>query len=151
LHDIRHNAADCRQHHISDHIGQLFPPRFDGRITHQTQHQHSQYEEALRAAGADVTRLPACDDLPDSVFVEDTAVVFDEIAVVTRPGAASRRDEVSSVRDVLATHRTIAGLVTVTPQRHQLTQVTTHDRCSVQSFFLTAANERSLGRGTLRR
>ena len=74
------------------------------------QHQHSQYEEALRAAGADVTRLPACDDLPDSVFVEDTAVVFDEIAVVTRPGAASRRDEVSSVRDVLATHRTIASI-----------------------------------------
>ena len=73
-------------------------------------HQHEQYEEALRAAGADVTRLPACDDLPDSVFVEDTAVVLDEIAVVTRPGAASRRDEVAAIREVLATHRTVASI-----------------------------------------
>jgi dimethylargininase len=72
--------------------------------------QHEQYESALRAAGADVTRLPERDDLPDAVFVEDTAVVLDEVAVLTRPGAESRRSEVDSVREALAAHRTIAAI-----------------------------------------
>ena len=72
--------------------------------------QHEQYESALRAAGAEVTRLPERDDLPDAVFVEDTAVVLDEVAVLTRPGAESRRSEVDSVREALAAHRTIAEI-----------------------------------------
>lgn len=72
--------------------------------------QHSQYEDALRAAGVEVTRLPPQDDQPDSVFVEDTAVVLDEIAVITRPGSVSRRGEVDSVRDALAEHRTITTI-----------------------------------------
>lgn len=74
------------------------------------QAQHHQYENALRAAGIEVTRLPARDDLPDSVFVEDTAVVLDELAVVARPGSTGRRNEVDSVRDALAAHRTIASI-----------------------------------------
>ncbi len=72
--------------------------------------QHEQYEEALRAAGVEVKRVAARDDLPDSVFVEDTAVVVDELAVVSRPGSLSRRDEVESVREALATHRTVATI-----------------------------------------
>ena len=72
--------------------------------------QHELYEHALRAAGVEVTRLAARDELPDSVFVEDTAVVVDELAVVSRPGSASRRDEVDSVRDALAGHRTVASI-----------------------------------------
>src|SRR5689334_9494481 len=44
-------------------------------------------------------------ELPDSVFVEDTAVVLPEIAVIARPGAASRRPEVTSVADALRAHR----------------------------------------------
>jgi dimethylargininase len=72
--------------------------------------QHAEYENALRAAGAEVTRLPARDELPDSVFVEDTAVVLDEIAVTSRPGSPARRDEVESVRDALAKHRTVASI-----------------------------------------
>ena len=74
------------------------------------QAQHNQYEDALRAAGVEVTRLVPQDDLPDSVFVEDTAVVLDEVAVITRPGSLSRRDEVESVREALARHRTIASI-----------------------------------------
>jgi len=74
------------------------------------QAQHDQYENALRAAGVEVTRLPARDELPDSVFVEDTAVVFDEIAVIARPGSAARRDEVESVADALAKHRTVVTI-----------------------------------------
>lgn len=69
--------------------------------------QHERYESALREAGVRVTRLPALDDLPDSVFVEDTAVVLDEVAVLTRPGASSRRAEVDSVREALGSHRSI--------------------------------------------
>ena len=72
--------------------------------------QHAQYEGALRQAGLEVTRLPSRDNCPDSVFVEDTAVVVDEIAVMTRPGAAKRREEVDSVRGVLSTRRTIAEM-----------------------------------------
>src|SRR5207302_7983251 len=46
--------------------------------------QHAAYEAALQAAGCTVRRLPAADDLPDSVFVEDTAVVVDELAEIGR-------------------------------------------------------------------
>src|SRR5450759_177087 len=58
--------------------------------------QHAQYEAALRRLGCRVQRLPDAPDLPDSVFVEDTAVVFDDMAVIARPGAASRRAEVEA-------------------------------------------------------
>jgi dimethylargininase len=73
-------------------------------------HQHSLYEGALREAGVDVRRLPQRDDLPDSVFVEDTAVVLDEVAVITRPGACSRRDETETVRAALAEVREVVTI-----------------------------------------
>ena len=59
--------------------------------------QHELYEAALRGLGVDILRLAPADDLPDSVFVEDAAVVVDELAVLTRPGAESRRGEIPSV------------------------------------------------------
>jgi dimethylargininase len=52
-----------------------------------------------------VQALPAEADLPDAVFVEDTAVVLDECAVITRPGAASRRRETDAVAQALAPYR----------------------------------------------
>ncbi len=67
--------------------------------------QHAQYESALKHLGAAVLSLPEQPDLPDSVFVEDTALVFDEFAVILRPGAASRRPETESIRRVLAPYR----------------------------------------------
>jgi dimethylargininase len=70
--------------------------------------QHASYEDALRQRGCEVLRLPALDEFPDSVFVEDTAVVFDELAVLTRPGAASRRGEVASVAESLRRFRPLA-------------------------------------------
>jgi dimethylargininase len=72
--------------------------------------QHEQYEGALRAAGFDVRRLTPRDDLCDSVFVEDTAIVLDEVAVLTRPGAESRRGEVDTVRDALEQHRRLESV-----------------------------------------
>ena len=70
--------------------------------------QHRAYEEALERLGCRVESLPALDSLPDSVFVEDVAVVLDEIAIVTRPGAESRRPETAAIAPVLAAYRTLA-------------------------------------------
>ena len=89
--------------------------------------QHGAYEDALRRAGCEVRRLPDALQFPDSVFVEDTAVVFDEIAVIARPGAESRRREVDGIAGALAPYRPLkyiaapgtldGGDVLVTPGR----------------------------------
>ena len=63
--------------------------------------QHRAYEAALAAAGFEIRRLPSLDDAPDGVFVEDTAVILGRQAIITRPGAASRRGETASTADVL--------------------------------------------------
>jgi dimethylargininase len=69
--------------------------------------QHASYESALAVAGYRVERLPGSDALPDCVFVEDIAVVLPELAVMTRPGAESRRAESPAVAAALAPHRQI--------------------------------------------
>lgn len=71
----------------------------------RAENQHRRYEMALVDAGCGIDRLPAEISLPDSVFVEDTALVVDELAVITRPGAESRRDEVKSVAAILGAYR----------------------------------------------
>lgn len=72
--------------------------------------EHEAYERALADLGFDVRRLLATPDLPDSVFVEDAAVVLDEVAVMTRPGAASRRPELPSVCEALTALRPVRSL-----------------------------------------
>lgn len=67
--------------------------------------QHRDYEECLSRLGVRLVRLPAEPDLPDSVFVEDTAIVLDELAVVTRPGVTGRRAETESVAGALSDFR----------------------------------------------
>jgi dimethylargininase len=69
------------------------------------QAQHHAYADGLRALGIHVTELPAEKDQPDSVFVEDPAIVLDEMAVLTRPGAESRRAEGESLAKVLVQFR----------------------------------------------
>lgn len=69
--------------------------------------QHRAYRRALEGCGARVVVLPAVEELPDSVFVEDTAVVLDELAVLASPGAASRRGEVKLIEPELARHRAL--------------------------------------------
>jgi len=64
--------------------------------------QHGAYEQALAAAGFEVRRLLPLDDAPDGVFVEDTAIILGRHAVITRPGAASRRTETVSTAAMLA-------------------------------------------------
>lgn len=63
---------------------------------------HAAYRAALEASGATVTVLPADEAHPDGCFVEDTAVIAGELAVITRPGAPSRRGETTAVAAALA-------------------------------------------------
>jgi dimethylargininase len=89
-------------------------PRLDqGELTHiervpidmaRARAQHGAYERALTAAGLTVHRLAPLPDAPDGVFVEDGAIVLGAHAVITRPGAPSRRSETASTAQGLAQH-----------------------------------------------
>ncbi len=72
--------------------------------------QHRAYEMCLAELGVEVISLAAEADYPDAVFVEDAAIVLDEIAVMTRPGAASRRGEAESLARVLERYRLLCWL-----------------------------------------
>ncbi|MEP7011330.1 MAG: dimethylargininase [Acidobacteriota bacterium] len=72
--------------------------------------QHRAYATALEAAGLTVEWLPELPDQPDAVFVEDPIVVLDEIAIVGRPGAASREGEVESVAEAVGRYRPLVQL-----------------------------------------
>lgn len=63
--------------------------------------QHHGYVNTLQELGCEVIELSAEPDLPDSVFVEDTAVILPEVAVITRPGADSRKPETTSIVQAL--------------------------------------------------
>src|SRR5258706_9912272 len=69
------------------------------------QSQHHGYVQALKELGYAVLELPAEADLPDSVFVEDTAVILPEVALITKPGADSRKPEIESVAQALRPYR----------------------------------------------
>lgn len=86
------------------------PRLADGLVTHLDREpvdaglaadQHAAYVTALADAGWQVRALPAADDLPDAVFVEDTVVVSGDLAVLSRPGAPERRPEVASMEAAL--------------------------------------------------
>jgi dimethylargininase len=113
IHDPGVTLLEVLTYGISDLIAltrSLPPSIVDCELTHlerepidlaRAEEQHSLYEKALVEAGCTIHRLPFLPDLPDSVFVEDTAVVLPELAIVARPGAESRRSEVTSVAEAL--------------------------------------------------
>ncbi len=72
--------------------------------------QHHAYRLALESLGCRVLSLTAQDAMPDAVFVEDVAIVLDEVAIMTRPGAASRRAEGASVAELLAHYRSLHAI-----------------------------------------
>lgn len=72
--------------------------------------QHLAYRRALETLGCRVLSLPSLPGQPDAVFIEDTALVLDELAISTRPGALSRRAELASVAEVLRAYRPMAGI-----------------------------------------
>jgi dimethylargininase len=71
-------------------------PSFDGIVR-----EHGGYVEALRVAGLDVTELAPLPDYPDSIFVEDPALVFTEGAILLRPGTPSRASEAAELSPAL--------------------------------------------------
>jgi len=89
--------ADCELTHL---------PRVPIEVDRAAK-QHAAYEQALETLGCTVHRLASPADMPDGVFIEDTAVVLDDIAVITRPGAASRRPETTSVAAALRRYRSL--------------------------------------------
>jgi len=72
--------------------------------------QHRAYESSLASLGCEVRRIPEDGRYPDAVFIEDTAIVLDELAILTRPGALSRRGEVEAVAEMLRGYRTVASI-----------------------------------------
>ena len=81
---------------LSDSKEQLGLPDYDKAII-----QHHSYIEALQSCGLEVNILESCEDYPDSTFVEDVALITPNCAIMTRPGAESRRGEVEQIITVL--------------------------------------------------
>ena len=77
---------------------------------HRAAAQHAAYERALEDLGFSIRRLDPQPELPDSVFVEDAALVLDEVAVIARPGARSRRAETATIAEALAPFRPLARI-----------------------------------------
>ncbi len=63
--------------------------------------QHAVYADALAASGWMIQRAPVAEDCPDSVFIEDTVVVCEDLAVLARSGAPARRAEVAGVAGIV--------------------------------------------------
>ena len=98
--EVSASLADCEL---------SFVPR-TGIDLARARQQHADYRDLLARLGCDVLALPEQADMPDAVFVEDVAIVTDEVAVMTRPGAASRRGEGASVAAVLARYRPLHAI-----------------------------------------
>jgi dimethylargininase len=64
--------------------------------------QWQRYVDALRSEGWMTIEVPPADDCPDAVFVEDTVVVYGDLAVISRPGADARRPETAGTEETLA-------------------------------------------------
>jgi len=77
---------------------------------HIARSQHHGYVQALKDLGFAVLELPAEPDLPDSVFVEDTAIILPEVAIITRPGADSRKPETESIAQALNPYRELVHI-----------------------------------------
>jgi dimethylargininase len=71
----------------------------------RAQEQHRAYEKLLEKLGANVVSLPAERELPDSMFVEDPAIVLDELAVILPLGTETRRREAPSLAQALSKFR----------------------------------------------
>ena len=83
----------------------LGPPEYDKALK-----QHGQYVELLIRLGLKVEVLAPVAEFPDAHFVEDTAVVFPELALIMRPGAPSRRGEAGLMVPVLANYRKVVRI-----------------------------------------
>ena len=117
---IRHNAGMMRTdakliaitRELNEAIGSCeltFLPRvsIDPDLA---QRQHEQYQAALESLGCEILTVPTEQGLADSVFIEDTALILDDIAVLLRPGSRSRRPELDGVERVLRRYRSLESI-----------------------------------------
>ncbi len=74
------------------------------------QQQHEQYCQMLVSLGVELITLDVNSSLPDSCFVEDTAIVLDEIAIITSMGTTTRRSEPEGVKQELSKYREIVTI-----------------------------------------
>ncbi|MGQ9594055.1 MAG: dimethylarginine dimethylaminohydrolase family protein [Anaerolineae bacterium] len=86
---------------------QVPPPRINVALA---QAQHAAYVEALRTCGVEVTALPPDERFPDGCFVQDLAVLYEDVAVICRPGAPSRQGEEVAVEEALAPHKRLVRI-----------------------------------------
>jgi dimethylargininase len=98
--DLSPRLVDCELTHVA-----RAPIDFERART-----EHAAYEDALRALGCEVRRVPPAPEHPDSVFIEDTVVVLDEMAIICRPGAPSRRAETAAVAAVVGALRPVVAI-----------------------------------------
>jgi dimethylargininase len=68
--------------------------------------QHENYIQALESCGLEVVVLPPDEEYPDSTFVEDTALLTPQCAIITNPGAPSRRGETAAIKEALTSYYT---------------------------------------------
>ena len=98
--DVSASLGDCQL---------SFVPR-TGIDVELARRQHATSRDALESLGCRVIALTAEDAMPDAVFVEDVALVLDDVAVMTRPGAESRRGEGDTVEPVLSAFRPVLAI-----------------------------------------
>ncbi|HJX90451.1 MAG TPA: arginine deiminase-related protein [Pyrinomonadaceae bacterium] len=99
--------------------------------------QHAEYCEALRSCGLRVTSLAVDEQYPDSTFVEDTAILTKRCAIITRPGAETRRGEITSIERELATSfKEIRSI-------HEPGTLDGGDICEVDEHFFIAISART--------
>ena len=99
--------------------------------------QHEAYCAALEQCGLTLTRLKADGRYPDSTFVEDTAILTERCAILTRPGAASRAGEVAEIREVLARFHSELHSI------HPPGTLDGGDVCEVGNHFFIGISERT--------
>lgn len=73
--------------------------------------QHMSYTAVLRTLGLEIIKLPSLADYPDAYYVEDVAVITEEVVVITRPGAKQRLGETEHIRETLAELRPLVEIV----------------------------------------
>jgi dimethylargininase len=98
--DVSPSVAQCELTHLD-----RTPIDYDRAVA-----QHQEYRGLLVSLGCEVIDLPGDARYPDCVFIEDTAIVLDDLAVITRPGAESRRGEIDVVADALARYRPLVRI-----------------------------------------
>ena len=99
--------------------------------------QHDAYCKALQSCGLEIIRLAPDKEHPDSTFVEDTAVLTPHGAIITRPGAASRQGETTSIEPVLREHFADVQFI------REPGTVDGGDVCEVGEHFLIGISERT--------